>query len=540
MNALTESRLNASRMNWALAAFGLTAVVVCTAQAAAPSVVAPPSYNDITFFIGSDLHYGYADSFVVSSNLAQGAMDRMNALPGESYPAEVGGGTVDSPRGVLLIGDLTDAGAPEDWMAFTNDVGLNGERRLAFPVYEAYGNHDLNWPVLYGVRDRNPSRTGVSNISTNGFHYSWDWDSLHLVCLNLFPGDSRDNSLDPYGSLSFLKDDLAKNVAGSGRPVVIYHHYGFDSFSLAWWSDLQRTNYYEAIKDYNVIAIFAGHYHFVDHLSWCGVDTFNDGTMGKSLGNFLVAHLAGTKLTIVERTADDTWGPSFVLSTTMSNTPTIIADPQSVDAVVGSSATMSVRAIGPSLCYQWFFQDTNAIPGATNSALTLTNITFQQSGSYSVEVYNETGQVFAPAVSLEVEAGLQASPALVLAVSGPATVPFGLEFCTSLSPSADWTPLATVTPVDENPVFLEVSLDQAQGFYRATPPPNTFLLGLIPALTILGESGTSLCLEYRSAVVPSSVWQPLTTLSMTGEPQRFLDTSAFGQPRRSYRAVGIP
>lgn len=31
----------------------------------------------------------------------------MNALPGASYPAAVGGGVVNTPRGVLLIGDLT-------------------------------------------------------------------------------------------------------------------------------------------------------------------------------------------------------------------------------------------------------------------------------------------------------------------------------------------------------------------------------------------------------------------------------------------------
>jgi hypothetical protein len=539
MNLILASRREVCRIGVALGALGFAAILVCTGMAATPAAVGP-SYNDITFFIGSDLHYGYADSVTVSSNIAQAALDRMNALPGEPYPDAAGGGTVGTPRGVLLIGDLTDTGALPDWMAFTNDFGLNGERRLGFPVYEAFGNHDLNWPVLYGVRARTPSRTGVSNISTNGYHYSWDWDSLHLVCLNLFPGDFRDDSFDPYGSLTFLADDLARNVGSSGRPVIIYHHFGFDYFSLSWWSDRQRTNYFEAIKNYNVIAIFAGHYHFVDYVPWCGLATFNDGTMGKSLGNFLVAHLAGTKLTVVERTADGAWGALFSQSISVSNTPTIVSGPQPVSAPAGSSVTLSVRAIGPALTYQWFFQDTNAIPGATNSTLALTNLSFQQSGNYSVAVVNPAGTAATPATLLTVVAKLVASPALVLAVSGQPAAPLDLEYSYTLFPTADWSPLTTVTPLDDSLIYLELALDHPQGFYRTTPPAIAFQVGLVPAVTVLGAPGTLQRLEYQNVFDPSNTWRPLAILNLTSAPQRYLDTSAFGQPRRSYRVVGIP
>ena len=147
---------------------------------------------DITFFLGSDLHYGYTDGTNYSTAVSEATLARMNALPGQSYPANAGGGTVATPRGVLLLGDLTESGAAAEWGAFTNDWGLNGEQQLKFPVYECFGNHDCETLIVpQGIQARNPFRTGVSNISTNGYHYSWDWDSLHLVCLNAFPGQAH-------------------------------------------------------------------------------------------------------------------------------------------------------------------------------------------------------------------------------------------------------------------------------------------------------------------------------------------------------------
>jgi hypothetical protein len=274
-----------------------------------------PAFGDITFFIGSDLHYGYNLHAPTCDEISRGTLNRMNLLPGQAYPAAVGGGLVAAARGVLLIGDLTDLGGSAQWTDFTNNWGLNGERLLSFPVYEGYGNHDtLGSRPANSIKARNPSRTGVTNISTNGYHYSWDWDFLHLVCLNVFPGNEPGPNLlggNPRNSLQFLAEDLAQRVGDSGRPVVLYHHFGFDSESLTWWTEQQRTNYYETIKNYNVIAIFAGHNHAANFIPWRGFDTFNDGTVGKFTGNFLVAHVTRTNLVVVERTAASTWGDSF-------------------------------------------------------------------------------------------------------------------------------------------------------------------------------------------------------------------------------------
>ena len=61
--------------------------------------------------------------------------------------------------------------------------------------------------------------------------------------------------------------------------------------------------------------------------------------------------------------------------------------------IVGSNATFSVSAIGaPPLSYQWAFNGTN-LAGATNAALTLTNVQFNQAGNYAAVVTNAAGRL---------------------------------------------------------------------------------------------------------------------------------------------------
>lgn len=91
---------------------------------------------DITFFITSDTHYGVEADGAIPAN--QATIDIMNAMPGTAYPVSIGG-TVDTPRGVVVTGDLTEAGLTEEWGWFTADYGINGEGRVNYPVYEGWG-----------------------------------------------------------------------------------------------------------------------------------------------------------------------------------------------------------------------------------------------------------------------------------------------------------------------------------------------------------------------------------------------------------------
>jgi len=76
----------------------------------------------------------------------------------------------------------------------------------------------------------------------------------------------------------------------------------------------------------------------------------------------------------------------------------ILTDPSDQQAFRWGAATFTVQADGtPSLFYQWYFNDTNLIAGATNASLTLTNLQLTNAGNYSVTVTN----LYGPATSAD-------------------------------------------------------------------------------------------------------------------------------------------
>lgn len=70
----------------------------------------------------------------------------------------------------------------------------------------------------------------------------------------------------------------------------------------------------------------------------------------------------------------------------------VLTQPTDQQAFAWGTANFAVEADGtPCLSYQWYFDDTNAIAGATNSTLTLTNLQSTNAGDYSVIVSNAFG-----------------------------------------------------------------------------------------------------------------------------------------------------
>lgn len=180
-------------------------------------------------------------------------------------------------RGILYAGDLTqNARFLREYQWYLDSfLGTGTDVDLSHFVYDGQGNHDFGGlgesQILTELRNRDRStiRTQYAEVGTP--HYSWDWHDVHFVQLNLMPADDAEPGrpeLDPRGALSFLQNDLAMYVQ-TGRPVVLIHHYGLDSFSTAqsqppptwWWNPQQRTDYWNVIANYNVVGIFTGHVH---------------------------------------------------------------------------------------------------------------------------------------------------------------------------------------------------------------------------------------------------------------------------------------
>lgn len=108
--------------------------------------------------------------------------------------------------------------------------------------------------------------------------------------------------------------------------------------------------------------------------------------------------------------------------------PLIVTQPVSVTAVLGQSAGFSVSAIGSKpLFYQWYSGET-VLGGETNKSLSLSNLTFAQTGSYWVAVTNSFGAATSQVATLTVQypaARVQVVNAETLA-AGPVQVPIEL------------------------------------------------------------------------------------------------------------------
>lgn len=264
--------------------------------------------RDYTVIVFSDIHLGAEklkakEPFTKADSLARvkSQLDLMRGWVGQPYPqlrvlAGLELGTVPTPRGLFVLGDLTDghkerAQAEEQWRSFDQVFPVQGvsfgSNRV--PVFAIAGNHDgeLAGPQRLGLvaRNRALEKAGrLAALSTNGVHFAVNCDGVHFIGLGLCPADSTDAEMpfkyglpgpgswnDPQGALTFLEDYLARHVGSSGEPVFLMQHYGFDGFSLNdwnWWTPKQRRSLYELLKDYNVAAIMHGHNHHAEHYRW--------------------------------------------------------------------------------------------------------------------------------------------------------------------------------------------------------------------------------------------------------------------------------
>ena len=82
------------------------------------------------------------------------------------------------------------------------------------------------------------------------------------------------------------------------------------------------------------------------------------------------------------------------LDTNITQIPKIIQQPQDQTVGLGGMATFNVFAASTTnLSYQWYFGDWLALSGATNTSLTVSNVSFLNVGTYSAEVTSAAGQI---------------------------------------------------------------------------------------------------------------------------------------------------
>jgi hypothetical protein len=268
--------------------------------------------------------------------------------------------------------------------------------------------------------------------------------------------------------------------------------------------------------------------------------------------------------------------------------PTITLHPQPQTVVVGTPASFTVAASGPTpFSYHWR-KNNNPISGATNVSLVLLNVQAGDVGTYSVVVSNSAGTATSSGALLTV------NPAPNNLATRTIT-PNGLSFFVSMTVSP-WSGLGWGFVEETIPTgFIATGLNAGGTFNASTgkilwgpmadnqtyqlsytlQPPVAFqgtrqltgtayfgsagtlvtgdtTVSLLPSgqpatlglsktfgfwtVSITGELGRSYQLEARDNL-NSGQWQPLATLNITANPRLYIDGDAVGKPQRFYRAV---
>jgi hypothetical protein len=158
-----------------------------------------------------------------------------------------------------------------------------------------------------------------------------------------------------------------------------------------------------------------------------------------------------------------------------------------------------------------------------------------------VVLTNKYGAVTSAPVMLEVIPTVERRPVPGLQLMGQAGGLLNVDVAHSLSATPDWLPLDTVTLASTPKYYFDLTEPlPPQRYYRAwqTGVPGVILsleLHLIPAITLTGNIGHSVRVDYINQFGPTDAWVMLDTVPLTNTSQHYFDISAPDQPPRLYR-----
>ena len=161
-------------------------------------------------------------------------------------------------------------------------------------------------------------------------------------------------------------------------------------------------------------------------------------------------------------------------------------------------------------------------------------------------VSNVLGAATSGPAMLNVIAAVERRPVPGVRVSGEAGSLLNVDYASLLSHSPDWTPLGAVSLTSTSQYYFDLTLPlPPQRFYRAwqtgTPDVMASLdLHLVPAITLTGNIGDSVRLDYINQFGSTDAWFTLDTVALTNTSQLYFDVSAWRQPQRLYRLVPLP
>ena len=225
----------------------------------------------------------------------------------------------------------------------------------------------------------------------------------------------------------------------------------------------------------------------------------------------------------------------------------ITAPPESQTVEAGTIAELWAGvASDPPFGTLWTFNDTQTLVGGSNGELQLTNCQFSDSGAYRLVLTNMVGAVTSSPAMLNVIPAVPRRPAAGVSVTGAAGDSCTVEYSDALGPGAVWLPLGTVVLTAQPEFCFDAATPLPQRrFYRGRQfggsiPLPLLDLHFVPAISLSGNIGDKLRLDYINAIGPIDAWTNLATVTLTNTSQLYFDTPCIGQPPRLWRIVPVP
>jgi hypothetical protein len=148
----------------------------------------------------------------------------------------------------------------------------------------------------------------------------------------------------------------------------------------------------------------------------------------------------------------------------------------------GDTVRFDVGASGSvPLSYQWLFNATNKIAGATDFVLTLTNVQATDAGQYSVVIRNSIGTQVSASAVLSVDSSPSVAPPTNtfdrtrgIGIKGTPGTAYQIESTTSLLAPIYWSPVTVITLPISDWFWVPGTVPVTSGsvFYRARWLPD--------------------------------------------------------------------
>jgi hypothetical protein len=159
---------------------------------------------------------------------------------------------------------------------------------------------------------------------------------------------------------------------------------------------------------------------------------------------------------------------------------------------------------------------------------------------------NLFGAVTSAPVALNVIPTAPRRPVPGVQVTGPGGAWLNVDYANGLQPAPMWTTFGSVSLSSTSRFCFDLSTPlPAQRFYRAWPIGTSAVvsalsLNFVPAITLTGNIGDQVRLEYINQIDPTDAWTTLDTVTLTNTARLYFDVCAIGQPPRLYRVAGEP